>query len=525
MSSWITGLADKAENILTKLDQNAATALHTDAAPALDTMKKSLTSSTQSLKTTLSPAKRSPNSSSSTPMSLSMVGNSASSAKSEGHNVVTTELRHKLPTSASFSVNTDNGNNMDTHELAAFKIALNEITGERDELRMRLEELNRDSENLGLRQRAQELENQTQALSEERDKAVHELNEAQTAHMAYVHSISELESNLAKLQQEYVSTAHKLQMQIKETDQQRTELQEYRTKAQRALQAKDALIAELKANPNAEGTGQELANKDSETRFLQIEYDAIKQELQHANEEQQKLRLQLDDYIIQERQHELDIGIARQREQSLAKELRTVREHNVVIESEQRMLTQELSTLRQQMSNQMASAATRLQEKEHQLQQQRQQLSESGVTNAKTDYENRLKALTQSLVERQGLLERVTSERNALRLQHENMQAQLNQNMHTLEMGHQRNSSSSRSTLLSNSTDDVKAQFPLIMHPSPFDNRVARRFKRALRQADSVGIRVGAFLRRYPMMRICMILYVALLHLWVMFVLLSTTPN
>ncbi|XP_030572147.1 golgin-84 [Drosophila novamexicana] len=524
MSSWITGLADKAENILNKIDQNAATALHIEAGPALDAMKNSLTSSTQSFKTTLSPAKRG-TSNSSTPMSLSMVGNSASSAKSEGSHVATTELRQKLTASASFSVNPDNGNGMDTHELAAFKIALNEITSERDELRLRLDELNHDSEILALKQRVQELESLTQTLSEERDRAVHELNEAQTVHMAYVHSISELETNLAKLQQEYISTAHKLQMQTKETDQQRQELHEYRVKAQRALQAKDALIAELKQKPIAEGAECELAAKESETHFLQIEYDALKQELQHASEEQQKLRAQLDDSIALERQHELELGIARQREQSLIKDLRTAREHNMAIESEQRMLTQELTSLRQQMSNQLAAAATRLQEKEKQLQQQRQLVSETGFTSAKTDYENRLKALTQSLVERQGLLERVTAERNALRLQHENMQTQLQQSMHSLEMGHQRGISSSRNTLLSNSTDDVKAQFPLLMHPSPFDNRVARRFKRALRQADSVGIRVGAFLRRYPMMRICIIVYVALLHLWVMFVLLSTSPN
>ncbi|EDV92516.1 golgin-84 [Drosophila grimshawi] len=524
MSSWITGLAGKAENILNKIDQNAATALHTEAGPALDAMKNSLTSSTQSLKTTLSPAKRA-NSNSSTPMSLSMVGNSASSAKSEGSHVMTTELRRKLPTSASFSVNPDSGNGMDTHELAAFKIALNEITSERDELRFRLDELNHDNENFALRQRVQELETLIKNLSDESDKAKNELNEAQTAHMAYVHSISELETNLAKLQQEYMSTAHKLQMQTKETDQQRLELQEYRAKAQRALQSKDALIAELKQNPIAEGAEQDLASKDSETRFLQIEYDAMKQELHHASEEQQKLRIQLDGYMAQERQNELELGIARQREQSLAKELRSEREHNMAIESEQRMLTQELASLRQQMSNQMAAAATRLQEKEKQLQQQRQLVSETGFTSAKNDYEIRLKALTQSLVERQGLLERVTVERNALRLQHENMQAQLQQSMHALEMGQQRGSSSSRGTLLSNSTDDVKAQFPLLMHPSPFDNRVARRFKRALRQADSVGMRMGAFLRRYPMMRIGIILYVALLHLWVMFVLFSTSPN
>ncbi|XP_017092000.2 golgin-84 [Drosophila bipectinata] len=519
MSSWITGLADKAENILNKIDQNAATALQTDGQTGTsgDPMRRSLTSSTQSLslqslKSTLSPAKRS-------------VANSASSVKSEGGgSVVTKDLHHKMSTSASFSnANSPEQQSMDTHELAAFKIALNEITAERDELRLRLNELNHDSEHFALQQRSQELESLAQTLSEERDKAIHDLNEAQTAHMAYVHSISELETNLAKLQQEYMSTSQKLQMQTKETEQQRQELQEYRTKAQRALQAKDALIAELKANPTAEGADPSLVAKDSETRFMQMEHDALKQELNHANEELQKARLQLEDYFSQEQQRQVELGSARQREETLAKELRQSREHSVTSESEQRILTQEISSLRQQLSNQMAASATRLQEREQQIQQMRQRLSEGANAGAKNDYEARLKALTQSLVERQSLLERVTGERNALRLQHEKAQLQLQQNMHLVEMEGQRGSS--RNPLLSNSTDDVKAQFPLLMHPSPFDNRVARRFKRALRQADSMGIRVGTFLRRYPMMRVSVIVYVALLHLWVMFVLLSTTPN
>ncbi|KAH8382378.1 hypothetical protein KR009_003225 [Drosophila setifemur] len=521
MSSWITGLADKAENILNKLDQNAATALQMEnptGAPG-DPMRRSMTSSTQSLsiqstKSTLSPAKRS-------------VANSASSVKSEGvGSVVTRDLRLKMSPSASFSNSSHpEPSSMDTNELAAFKIALNEITAERDELRLRLDELNHDSENFALQQRSQELESLAQTLSEERDKAIHDLNEAQTAHMAYVHSISELETNLAKLQQEYMSASHKLQMQTKETEQQRQELQEYRTKAQRALQAKDGLIAELKANHRVEeGADPNLVAKDSETRFLQIEHDALKQELEHSNEELQKVHLQLEDYLAQERQRQLELSSARQREETLSKELRQAREQSLTSESEQRMLTQELASLRQQLSNQMAASATRLQEREQQLQVMRQRLSEEANTGAKNNYETRLKALTQSLVERQGLLERVLSERNALRLQHENAQMQLQaKNMHMVEMESQRGSS--RNPLLSNTTDDAKAQFPLLMHPSPFDNRVARRFKRALRQADSMGIRVGTFLRRYPMMRVSVIVYVALLHLWVMFVLLSTTPN
>ncbi|XP_033245761.1 golgin-84 isoform X2 [Drosophila miranda] len=330
MSSWITGLADKAENILNKIDQNAATALQLETTAlvtgdTINAMKKSMTSSTNSLSlksTTLSPSKRS-----------SASPSNASSVKSDqGASVATKEMSKRMTTSASFSTNPDSlGSAMDTHELAAFKIALNEITAERDELRMRLHELNHDSENLALQERSQELEILAQTLSEERDKAVHELNEAHTAHMAYVHSISELETNLAKLQQEYMSAAHKLQMQTKETEQHRLELHEYRTKAQRALQAKDALIAELKAKPREEASGEA---QDSESRLLQIEYDALKQELEHAHEEVLKMRLQLEDNVAQEKQRELELSSARQREESLAKELRQAREYSLTSESE-----------------------------------------------------------------------------------------------------------------------------------------------------------------------------------------------
>lgn len=278
--------------------------------------------------------------------------------------MVTKDMRQKMTTSASFSNSLDiSANSMDTNELAAFKIALNEITAERDELRLRLEDLNNETEKFDLHQHTQVLEALVKSLSEERDKAVHDYNEAQAANMAYVHSISELETNLAKLQQEYISAAHKLQMQTKETEQQRQELQEYRIKAQRALQAKDSLIAELKAKPTEEGADPNLVSKDSETRFLQIEHESLKQELEHANEELQKARLQLDDYVSQERQRQVELSSARQREETLAKELRQAREHSVTSESDQRVLTQELASLRQQLSNQMAAAATRLQER------------------------------------------------------------------------------------------------------------------------------------------------------------------
>lgn len=76
-----------------------------------------------------------------------------------------------------------------------------------------------------------------------------------------------------------------------------------------------------------------------------------------------------------------------------------------------------------------------------------------------------------------------------------------------------------------NDTDDAKSQLPNFMQENPFDTRVARRMKRAYSSLDAAGVRMGILLRRYPLMRTLVIIYVTFLHLWVMFVLCSSTPT
>lgn len=75
-----------------------------------------------------------------------------------------------------------------------------------------------------------------------------------------------------------------------------------------------------------------------------------------------------------------------------------------------------------------------------------------------------------------------------------------------------------------NETDDAKSQVPDFMTVNPFDSRMSRRVKRAYSNLDQVGVRLGVFLRRYPLARIFSIFYVGFLHLFVVFVLLSSTP-
>ena len=68
----------------------------------------------------------------------------------------------------------------------------------------------------------------------------------------------------------------------------------------------------------------------------------------------------------------------------------------------------------------------------------------------------------------------------------------------------------SRKNLLYNSvndTDDAKSQVPTFLIETPFDTGVTRRVKRAYSSLDAISIRTGVFLRRYPLARILVLIY------------------
>lgn len=112
-------------------------------------------------------------------------------------------------------------------------------------------------------------------------------------------------------------------------------------------------------------------------------------------------------------------------------------------------------------------------------------------------------------MQKQNSLESMTADRNALDMQ----------------LRQQRPRERPPQIINVNDTDDVKAQLPHFMLENPFDTGVARRVKRAYSTLDAVGIRFGVFLRRYPLIRILAIFYVALLHFWVIFVLVTSSPT
>lgn len=148
-----------------------------------------------------------------------------------------------------------------------------------------------------------------------------------------------------------------------------------------------------------------------------------------------------------------------------------------------------------------------------------QQEARSSVPKETSHFDDRVYSLTQSLVQKQNTLETITADRNAVRLQLEKLEYQHRETMQLLRKQHL------PQIINMNDTDDAKSQLPNFMQENPFDTHVARRVKRAYSSLDAAGVRMGVLLRRYPLIRTLVIVYVTFLHLWVMFVLLSSTPT
>jgi len=62
------------------------------------------------------------------------------------------------------------------------------------------------------------------------------------------------------------------------------------------------------------------------------------------------------------------------------------------------------------------------------------------------------------------------------------------------------------------------------LQESPFDGAAARQAKRVYSSIDKLSVRVGTTLRRYPVARLFVFLYIVALQLWVLLVLFSQTP-
>ncbi|XP_021929852.1 golgin subfamily A member 5 isoform X2 [Zootermopsis nevadensis] len=369
---------------------------------------------------------------------------------------------------------------------------------------------------------------QSQTLQALRDKIAEKEGELEAAQAGHYKELAALQERVAVLESERVgftsrlshgeAVTHDLQQQFDRTRAElafsRSELDQYRVRAQRILQDKERLIAELRGQGSA---GRSIPADDT----VELELDQLRQERELLREEvaQVSVRLKACRDELQETEHRLESGReqASQSLRLLQDSLQEERKKRQAAEEDCRTHAEELRSVRDELSRQRAQLALRVREREAELTRLRSRLSQRPASPTGDELESRLHVLTQTLVLKQSSLETVTMEKNALRLQLEKVE---NKHRDTLALLHEMQNGLGSV----NDTDDAKARVPSFLMESPFDTGVTRRVKRAYSSLDAVSIRTGVFLRRYPLARILVLCYVVLLHLWVMVVLFSYTP-
>ncbi|XP_056152451.1 golgin subfamily A member 5 isoform X2 [Lampris incognitus] len=313
--------------------------------------------------------------------------------------------------------------------------------------------------------------------------------------------------------------AEDLQQQIKgakaSAENVKQELQDYKHKASRILQSKEKLISSLK-----EGSGLEslegVGASAVELEELRHEKELQREEIQKLQGQVHTLRTEIQDLENQalteaETWHEQQLEIQEQQ----ALQYKAKQE----VEAEVERYKQELQYIEEEQRRTKTTLQSRIKDREDEIQKLRNQLTNKTLSSSsQVELESRLHQLTETLIQKQTMLEALGTEKSSLVFQMERLEQQMKSTQGGQCVGPAINMSSLEGP------GARQRNMPVLFNDQDSPG-VYGKVRKAASTIDRFSIRLGIFLRRYPMARIFVILYIALLHLWVMVVLLTYTPE
>ncbi|KAG8430351.1 hypothetical protein GDO86_017936 [Hymenochirus boettgeri] len=296
------------------------------------------------------------------------------------------------------------------------------------------------------------------------------------------------------------------------------EMADYKQKATRILQSKEKLINSLKEGSGIEGLDSHTANS-MELEELRHERDMQREDIQKLMGQIQQLKAELQDV---ESQQMSEAESARDQHQDLQEQMAAQRRAKQELEAELERQKQEFQYLQEDLHRTKNTLQGRIRDREDEIQKLRNQLTNKTLSSSsQVELENRLHQLTETLIQKQTMLESLSTEKNSLVYQLERLEQQLK---------NVQGNSSNGSSINMSATDSMEGarlrNVPVLFNDS--DTNIAGMYgkvRKAATTIDQFSIRLGIFLRRYPIARVFIIIYMALLHLWVMIVLLTYTPE
>ncbi|NWZ89900.1 GOGA5 protein, partial [Nesospiza acunhae] len=316
--------------------------------------------------------------------------------------------------------------------------------------------------------------------------------------------------------------ADELQQQVKVTkshlESAKQELTDYKQKATRILQSKEKLINSLKEGSGIEGLDSNTAST-VELEELRHERDTQREEIQKLMGQIQQMRTELQDM---ETQQVSEAESVREQLQDLQEQISAQKMAKQEAEAELERQKQELRYTEEELYRTKNTLQSRIKDREEEIQKLRNQLTNKTLSSSsQTELENRLHQLTETLIQKQTMLESLSTEKNSLVYQLERLEQQLK-----AVQGTSANGPSINMAGIDGAEGARLRSVPVLFGDA--DTGVAGMYGRVRKAAstiDQFSIRLGIFLRRYPIARVFVIIYMALLHLWVMIVLLTYTPE
>lgn len=418
--SWIS----KAENLLNNLDKKAGSVLQQTQQKAEEIIDHGTARQSPVLprnpsfsRNMLILSKSTPKKASSLKLDSqewdSMSERSVSSVKTqiehkEDENGQGIEFKELSPSIESFSVE---------KELTSAKILLSEVRSENNELKMEIESLHEQLKSNSSAMKIRELEEVSAVLVDEKRDLMLMNQSLESSTANYIKTISELESNLMKLQQSESELRQKLEYAKTETNDVRQELQNYKLRAQNQLQMKEKLIEQLKCGDVHEETdgANDMSAYQMEIDQIRSERDGLQAELNLMSKRMEESRKFIEKL---EHKHRIMEAAAEDKINSLNDKITQLKKTSAHYEDEIRIQKQEIQQVREEMLNQKKFMTTKLHEKENELKRLKNAYRESQMN---SEIENRVQSLTQSLITKQTNLEAITAERNALKLQLEKL--------------------------------------------------------------------------------------------------------
>ncbi|KAG5266099.1 hypothetical protein AALO_G00249780 [Alosa alosa] len=297
------------------------------------------------------------------------------------------------------------------------------------------------------------------------------------------------------------------------------ELQDYKHKASRILQSKEKLISSLK-----EGSGLDSLDGGS-AGSLALELEDLRHEKDLQREEMQKLQGQV--HTLRAEIQDLETAALteaetwREQQQELQDQQAQQSRARQEQEAEVERYKQEIQYMEEEHHRAKSTLQSRIKDREEEIQKLRNQLTNKALSSSsQTELESRLHQLTETLIQKQTMLEALGTEKSSLVFQLERLEQQLK----SVQGGQSGGSAINMSGLEGPGTRQRNTPVLFTDHDNSGAG-VYGKVRNAASTIDRFSIRLGIFLRRYPMARVFVILYMALLHLWVMVVLLTYTPE